>query len=107
MKPKLLSHLNDLNRELKITAQEMRLVSRQINTECWQSDPEQAYHFPALTSKFRQEAYEYLNLLEEEGYTRLFVTIHDDAYVIMRVVGAGAIHYYTEPKGYLHEENAV
>ena len=98
MKPKLLSHLNALDKELRITAQEMRVVSRQIHEECWQPDPEQAYHFPSLTTKSKQEAKQYLNLLDEEGYDRVFLRVHDDAYIIMRVVDKGVIHYYTEPK---------
>ena len=44
------------------------------------------------------EAKKYIEMLEGEGFDRIFLTIHDGAYVIMRVVDAGVIHYYTEPE---------
>ena len=97
MKPTLLSHLSSIRREMKIVAREMNLVARQIYTDCWQPDRELAYRFPIGSVK-RKEAEDYLKLLDEEGYNRIFLTIHDNAYIIMRVVDAGVIHYYTEPE---------
>jgi len=97
MKPKLLSRLFSLREEMKLLTREMNLASRQIHEECWQPDPELAYHF-LMVSIRRMEAKKYIEMLEGEGFDRIFLTIHDGAYVIMRVVDAGVIHYYTEPE---------
>lgn len=84
----MIHYLIECDKHLKSAAKEYQRVFTQTEDN-WQPDREKATGFK------KEDALKCVELLETRNM-EMFIRLYNDHYIIMKVIGSGVVHYYTE-----------
>lgn len=84
----MIHYLMECDKHVQSAAKEYRRVYAKTQDN-WQPNREKATGFK------RETVVKYVELLEENN-REMFIRFYKNHYIIMKVIGSGVVHYYTE-----------